>query len=103
MASPTKVCGRIKNSFKDAEFVYKNGSCFELYRILKEIFPQAIAWTNIDHVWTEINGEWYDIDGKRKEKSEGLIKMKEHGMCESACLWKNNTTWRVDEAKKEYN
>ena len=74
-----------RNSFDAASFVYKNGLCFEFHKILRSIYPEAVPWTNIDHVWTEIDGKFYDIDGIRLSGSEGLSKDFE--------LFKNTHRW----------
>ena len=101
MIDPQKVCDAIRNSFKDAEFVYKNGSCYEFFKILRTIYPDAKPWTDIDHVWTELNGKFYDIDGLRIEGSEGL--MDEACLFKKAHRWSSRSTWRIDEAKEKEN
>lgn len=93
---PDVVIGFIRESFQDAAFVYTNGSCFEFYKILKSIFPQAEAWWNVDHVWTEIDGVWYDITGRREEGSDGLTLMKiDQRAYERANEWKHRSLWRI--------
>jgi len=93
---PDVVIGFIRNSFQDAAFVYTNGSCFEFYKILKSIFPQAQAWWNIDHVWSEIDGEWYDINGRREAGSDGLTLMKmDKRAYEDAHKWKHRSLWTI--------
>ena len=57
----------VRNSFGGSVNVYTNGSCYQFYRILKKVFPQARAWYNIDHVITEIDGKFYDITGLVKK------------------------------------
>lgn len=57
------IIGEIKSSFKQAEFVYTNGSCLNFFCILRLIFPEAKAWFNVDHIITEIDGKFYDING----------------------------------------
>lgn len=54
----------------DIQFViFTEGSCFRLYKILKTVFPQAVAyWSDLDnHCITEIDGEFYDIGGTIKK------------------------------------
>ncbi|GLQ20523.1 hypothetical protein ACFFUB_00565 [Algimonas porphyrae] len=98
-AEPLQVIGAIRDSFQDAAFVYKNGSCFELYRILRTIFPEARPWTNFDHVWVEIAGKLYDIDGLRSAGTEGLSPMwGDTALMERAHGWKWRSVWRVDQA-----
>lgn len=66
----------IRESFVGAETVYTTGSCYQFYKILKLIFPQANAYYNSDHVITEIDGRFYDISGA-VEKTNHLL-MSEH-------------------------
>jgi len=94
---PLEVCGAIRDSFQDAAFVYTNGSCFAFYQILKSIFPQARAWSNLDHVWTEIDGKWYDINGLRKAGSKGLSPMdQDTSLFDRAYMWKHRSGWRIE-------
>lgn len=96
MLEPEVIIGLIRDSFKEANYVYTNGSCFELYKILKSIFPSAVAWSNHDHVYTEINEIFYDINGRRELGSEGLYKMSdEPRQFEKAHNWKYRSTWRL--------
>jgi len=95
--SPLKVISAIRGSFKDSPYVYKNGSCYEFYKILRTIYPQAVPWTDIDHVWTEIDGKWYDIDGLRLKGSEGLFDMRtEPRVLKNAEKWSSRPSWRVN-------
>lgn len=55
----------VRNSFIGADVVYTKGSCYQFYRILKKVFPQANAYYNSDHVITEIDGRYYDINGEK--------------------------------------
>lgn len=63
----------IRNSFGGSKYVYTNGSCYQFYKILKLVFPQAIGYYNSDHVITKINGRYYDITGEVKETNHLLI------------------------------
>lgn len=53
----------IRESFVGADKVYTQGSCYQFYKILKSIFPQAIDYYDMNHVVTEIDGVCYDING----------------------------------------
>lgn len=44
--------------------VFRHGGCYELYRILRAMDPQARPWYRNGHVYTEIAGALYDIDGE---------------------------------------
>ena len=61
-----KFIGLIRNSFVGAEVVYSEGSCFQLYKIIAYVWPEAIPWhyASAGHVYTEIDGRYYDIKGE---------------------------------------
>lgn len=44
--------------------IYTKGSCYNLYVILKHVYPQAVAYGDEDHIITEIDGKYYDITGE---------------------------------------
>jgi hypothetical protein len=50
--------------------IFTEGSCFRLYKILKLIYPEAIAyWSDRDnHCITRIDDKFYDIGGEVKNK-----------------------------------
>ncbi len=54
----------IRESFVGAEQVYTRGSCYRFYLILKQVWPQAEAYYDHNHVVTEIDGRCYDITGE---------------------------------------
>jgi len=62
--SPENIIANLRNSFSHATVVYTRGSCGQLYKILKEIFPDAIAYENGDHVITKIGNKFWDIKGE---------------------------------------
>lgn len=97
--NPAMICGALRRSFKDAEFVYKNGACFELFLILRTIFPKAEPWWDGGHVWTKIDGAFYDIDGRLAGATDHLKPMfGDRRLLWSACSWSRKATWRVDTA-----
>ena len=53
----------IRDSFEGSVEVYTQGSCYKFYLILKEVFPEAIAYYDVNHVITKIGDEFYDITG----------------------------------------
>lgn len=55
---------RIRDSFVGSQQVYSEGSCYHFYLILKEVFPEAEAWYDEDHVITKIDDKFYDITGE---------------------------------------
>lgn len=56
----------VRESFPDAAIVYRYGACYGLYRILKEVFPVAVAFRDGDdsHIVTMIGDRFYDIKGE---------------------------------------
>lgn len=44
------------------------GKCYEVYRLLKVVFPQAEGWYDGDHVITRIDGKFYDKSGLVEHK-----------------------------------
>lgn len=59
---------RLRFAVPDAEVVFKNGSCFQLFLMIRAFRPDAIAWYDsiVGHVYTEVDGRFYDIDGPRR-------------------------------------
>lgn len=62
--SVTAFLAMLRNLHPDLEWKCLHGSCFRLYLLLKEVWPDAEAWTNVDHVITKIDGRFYDIRGE---------------------------------------
>ena len=54
----------IRDSFIGSQQVYTEGSCYHFYLILKEVFPKAECWYDLDHVVTKIDDRYYDITGE---------------------------------------
>lgn len=54
----------IRNSHPSMEEIFTNGSCYNLYCILKVCFPQAEAYYDGNHIITEVEGCFYDIKGQ---------------------------------------
>lgn len=63
----------LRSSHPNIEHMFLNGSCMNLFCILRTIYPQAVAWYNIDHIITEIDGKFYDITGKVSNKGYMLF------------------------------
>lgn len=73
MLSPEFFIQTIRESFKGSEIVYTQGSCYKFYKILKQVFPEAKAYYNSDHVLTEIGGRFYDITGEVEKINHLLV------------------------------
>ena len=62
--SVTAFLAMLRNLHPELEWKCLHGSCFRLYLLLKEVWPDAEAWTNVNHVITKIDGRFYDIRGE---------------------------------------
>lgn len=58
-----RIISVIRDSRPDNEYWYTNGGCWELFKILRVIYPEAKAWYDGQHVVTCVNGRLYDITG----------------------------------------
>jgi hypothetical protein len=87
--TPIEIIAAIRIGIKNAEVRFSSGGCFQLYRVLKELFPLAEAWYDpiIGHVYTRIDDCYYDIDGKH-ERGE-----KWHKLADEPMLWAKAHDW----------
>jgi len=63
----------IRKSREDNEIAYTNGGCYQFYKILKSVFPEAEPYYNSDHVITKIGNNFYDISGVVTDVSEHYL------------------------------
>lgn len=98
MRANTKILKFLK-ALKDSDYfiqhIYTQGGCYQLYKILKTLWPQAKPYSNtyMAHVATMIDGVLYDIHGRIKscDPNEFILMSKEQ--MEEAESWsfaKNN-------------
>lgn len=64
MIEVEKFISVIRDSFIGSQQVYTEGSCYHFYLILKQVFPDAECWYDLDHVITKVGDKWYDITGE---------------------------------------
>ena len=64
---------KIRDSFVGSQQVYTEGSCYHFYLILKEVFPDAEAYYDQEHIITKIGDKFYDITGE-VEASSNMLK-----------------------------
>lgn len=57
------MIGLIRDSHPTMVDIYTKGSCLNFFLILHSIYPEAVAYFNIDHIITEIDGVFYDVNG----------------------------------------
>jgi len=58
-----KTITAIRESFGASIAIFEMGNCYQLYEILKTIFPDAEAFDVGGHVLTKIDNNFYDIRG----------------------------------------
>lgn len=73
------IIASIRIGIKNSAHRFTNGGCFQLYRILKNIYPDAEAWYLQGHVYTKIGEAYYDINGSR-ETLEGGVNLQDEPM-----------------------
>lgn len=68
------LCETIRDSFPGSHFIYTLGGCWEFFKILKRVYPEAKPYydNSRGHVYTLIGESVYDIMGKRLRGLEGL-------------------------------
>lgn len=69
----TTLLSELRNSNPIIQDIFLNGSCCNLYFILKAVYPSAEAYYNHEHVITKIDGKFYDITGEVSSKGYSPI------------------------------
>lgn len=64
--APDQIIAAVKAGIRNAEHRFTHGGCYQLYAVLKELYPNAIAWEDAGHIVTEIDGVFYDVTGRVK-------------------------------------
>ncbi len=66
---------RIREAHPQMVNIFTRGSCFDFHLILQEVWPEAIAFYDMDngHVLTEIGGVLYDIEGDVSHREHGKL------------------------------
>lgn len=87
-----KFLARLRDAHPSISEIFKNGGCFELFRILRVLYPTAEAWYawHGGHVYTKIGKYWYDIDGKHVKVIDKIAFeiMADPGQMHRAFKWK---------------
>lgn len=67
--TPEALIARLRGAHPDMEWIFMRGSCFELYEILRVVWPEAEPWySQIEgHVFVKIGPWWYDIRGRHRK------------------------------------
>lgn len=62
--NPLDIITPLRESHSKMVDIFTKGSCWNLFVILRRIFPGARAFYNGDHVITFYRGKYYDISGE---------------------------------------
>lgn len=93
----------IRESFHDSVIVYRFGACYQFYKILKHIFPEARAYfddEDKDHILTKIGGRFYEVKGEYlNPKKTTLLSKKDHERWE-AMSFGQDTEYMVSKYRK---
>lgn len=68
-------CHAIRESFPGAEIVYTRGGCWEFFKVLRAVWPDAEPYYRDGHIFTRIGDGFYDVNGKRPLGGNGLSRM----------------------------
>lgn len=87
----------IRNSFPGATTVYTKGACFEFYKILKSVFPDAEPYYDHHegHVYTKIDNKYYDIDGRLFDVPDMEYMLKSKHLMKQVHRWVDRANFRV--------
>lgn len=88
--TPESFLRRLRDSFPDSIHVYTRGSCFQLFLLLREIWPDSKPWYDgiEGHVYTEINGKFFDIKGEAEKKDHWYRLEREPRIFVEAFSWR---------------
>jgi hypothetical protein len=86
--NPLAFLYALRDLHPDLIQVCRNGSCFKLYLLLKQVFPEAEPYYDSDHVIVKIGKAFYDIRGEVL-KSPNHIPLDGHLEFNRAYLWGN--------------
>lgn len=91
MITPTTLLTAMRKNIKNADVMFTQGKCYQLYLMLADLYPQAVAWYEPiqGHVFTEIDGKYYDINGEHESlpSSSYLFAEEDRASLRNALEW----------------
>lgn len=89
MESLLNLIKAIRDSHPDMVYLYTQGQCYNFYKILKAVYPNAEAWyAQVEgHVYTKIGSLWYDIRGEHTQVPEDCKPLDELGLADLPENW----------------
>jgi len=89
--TPVNLVNAMRKNIKQADVMFTQGKCFQLYLMLADLYPQAVAWYEPiqGHIFTEIDGRFYDIHGEYESlpANSYLFADEEHSALKDAFDW----------------
>lgn len=88
MNKVVRFLNAIRRSHPDMVELYTQGQCYNFHLILREVFPDAVAWYDPveGHVYSKIGDCWYDIRG-RHFKLDPRASILDHRMSDKPHRW----------------
>lgn len=67
MRDVTRFLDALRASHQDMEAMYTQGQCYNLFLLLRTVWPQAQAFYSMaeGHVYVKIGGAFFDIRGRQ--------------------------------------
>jgi len=69
---PEAYLNLLKEGIPNAVSLFLYGGCYKLYKILKFVYSDAVAYYDGNHVITKIGDKFYDITGEVKPNERHL-------------------------------
>lgn len=98
-----RLLARLRESHPGMVDIYTRGACYELYEVLRVVWPQAEPWYDFEHghVYTRIGQWWWDIRGRHRRISPHALPMRHHWPGDRPHRWKGRTWIEVRERHEE--
>lgn len=99
MTSAEGFIRTLREAHPDMELIFMHGSCYRFYLLMKHVFPEAVAYYNIDHVLVKLGDKFYDITGEvRPDDSYFLMTEEWHArQGRHVCQWRLVEPGRVSQ------
>ena len=89
MIKPEKLIAALRETDDYIKIIYLHGGCYQFYKFLKAVYPQAEPYISGSHVVTKIGNRYYDIRGAVRGKYRPLT-AEDTEKCEKWSFSKNN-------------
>jgi hypothetical protein len=96
------VLSRLRGAHPDMETIFMHGSCFELYGVMRAIWPDSEPWYQPieGHVYTKVGSHLYDIRGKHRRTTVGMFDLRKPFSSDMPHRWSKRTHYRIQNQSK---